>query len=238
MAGRNPEESVKYPLVLQAWRHMTFLHWSYPPAVLQPLLPDGLRPHLWDDSAWVGLTPFLVEGARPPLLPALPGLSTFPETNLRTYVIGPDGLDAICFFTLEADSLATVITARVAIGVPYRWADMAVEVDDRITYRSARRPPHSPAGHHIVVEPGEPLAPGEVSERDHFLVSRWRACASVAGRPAYISVQHQPWPLHRVTVHHLDENLLADAGLPTPGGEPVAHYSPGVDARLGGRCPF
>ncbi len=237
MAGRDPEESVKCPLVLQGWRYMTFLHWSYPPAVLKPLLPDGFRPHLWDGAAWVGLTPFLVEGSRPPLLPAVPGLSTFPETNLRTYVIGPDGLDALWFFTLEADSPATVVGARLAFGVPYRWADMSVEVGDRITYRSTRRSPRSPVGHHIVVEAGEPFAPGEASEQDHFLVSRWRACASVAGRRAYVSVQHQPWPLHRATVHRLDEDLLADAGLPPPGEEPLVHYSPGVDARLGGRAP-
>jgi uncharacterized protein len=235
MAGREPEESVRYPLVLQSWRHITFLHWSYPPGVLEPFLPEGFRPHLWDGSAWVGLTPFLVEGARLPLLPPVPGLSTFPETNVRTYVIGPDGLDALWFFTLEADSLPTVIGARAALGVPYRWAAMSVETGDRITYRSARRPPHPPAGHHIVVQPGEPLAPAEVTERDHFLVGRWRACASVAGRRSYVAVQHQPWPLHRATVHRLDEDLFADAGLPAPVGDPVVHYSPAVDARLGAR---
>ncbi len=215
---------------------MTFLHWAYPPEVLEPFLPVGFRPHLRDGAAWVGLTPFLVVGARFPLLPAVPGLSTFPETNLRTYVVGPDGLDAIWFFTLEADSLATVLGARGAFGVPYRWADMAVDVGDRVTYRSTRRPPYPGAGHHIVVEPGQPLAHDEVPERDHFLTGRWRACASIAGRPAYVAVEHQPWALHRATVHRLDEDLLADAGLPPPEEEPLVHYSPGVDARLGARA--
>jgi len=237
MAGREPEESVRCPALLQRWRHMTFLHWAYPPSVLEPLLPGGYRPHLRDGSAWVGLTPFLVENARPPLLPALPRLSTFPETNLRTYVIGPDGLDAIWFFTLDAGTLPGVVAARAAVGVPYRWAAMSVDVDDRVTYRSVRRPPHSPAAHHIVVEPGDPFPPGEVTEWDHFLVSRWRACAAVAGRRFYVAVQHQPWPLQRATVHRLDEDLLADAGLPEPEGDPVVHYSPGVDARLGARAP-
>ncbi|MDP8937795.1 MAG: DUF2071 domain-containing protein [Actinomycetota bacterium] len=236
MAGQLPEETVRCPVVLQGWRHMTFVHWAYTPEVLQPFLPDGSRPHVVDGAAWVGLTPFLVVGARFPLAPPVPGLSTFPETNLRTYVLGSDGLDAIWFFTLEADSLATVLGARAAFGVPYRWADMAVDVGARITYRSTRRPPNPGPGHHIVVEPGEPLAHDEVPERDHYLTGRWRACASIAGRPAYVAVEHQPWPLHRATVHRLDEDLLADAGLPPPEDEPLVHYSPGVDARLGARA--
>jgi len=30
-----------------------------------------------------------------------------------------------------------------------------------------------------------------------------------------------------------DDHLVAAAGLPPPGGEPLAHYSPGVDVRIG-----
>ena len=94
MAGAEPEASVPRPLLLQRWRYVTFLHWAFPPAEVQRLLPAGFRPHLCDGSAWVGLTPFRIEGSRLAGAPAL-RLSTFPETNLRTYVIGPDGLDAI-----------------------------------------------------------------------------------------------------------------------------------------------
>ena len=74
-------------------------------------------------------------------------MSTFPETNLRTYVRGPDGRDGIWFFSLEADSLPLVLGARTLYGVPYRWADMSVErTGDVIRYRSRRRlgPPAEP----------------------------------------------------------------------------------------------
>jgi uncharacterized protein YqjF (DUF2071 family) len=30
-----------------------------------------------------------------------------------------------------------------------------------------------------------------------------------------------------------DDHLVAAAGLPPPRGEPLAHYSPGVDVRIG-----
>ncbi|MCA1694916.1 MAG: DUF2071 domain-containing protein, partial [Actinobacteria bacterium] len=51
------------------------------PADVQRLLPARLDVHTHDGVAWVGLTPFLLCDFRPPGLPAIPGLSSFPETN-------------------------------------------------------------------------------------------------------------------------------------------------------------
>ena len=67
----------------QTWRRLTFLHWPYEPALVQPLLPPGLVLDTFDSSAWIGLVPFEICNLR-----AIPH---FPETNVRTYVIGPDG---------------------------------------------------------------------------------------------------------------------------------------------------
>jgi uncharacterized protein len=50
--------------------------------------PAGLELDTFDGYGWVSLTPFVVEGFRPPLLPAVPGLSTFPETNVRSTKLG------------------------------------------------------------------------------------------------------------------------------------------------------
>jgi uncharacterized protein len=32
----------------------------------------------------------------------------------------------------------------------------------------------------------------------------------------------------------VDDQLITAAGLPAPGGEPLVHYSPGVDVAIGG----
>src|SRR4051794_14901894 len=165
MAGREPEEPVSRPVVHQRWRHLTFLHWSYPPEAIAPLLPAGLSVDTFDGRAWVGLTPFVVVGFRPALLPALPGLSTFPETNLRTYVVGPSGRDGLWFFSLDADSILTTIAARVGYGAPYRWASMSVVPSDVITYRSRRR---GNSGHHdIAIRPGPAIE--QPTAFDHWL---------------------------------------------------------------------
>ena len=198
---------------------------------MQRLLPSGLEVHTFDGVAWVGLTPFLLCDFRPPGFPAIPRLSTFPETNVRTYVVDRNGLDGLWFLSLDASGLATVLGARSCLGIPYHWAAMTVDVDSTVNYRSRR---YSPAvGHHIVAEPGSPLAAEELGERDHFLTGRWRAFTKIAGCLVNIPVKHQAWPLWSVRIRRLDQDLLVAAGLPAPEGQPVAHYSPGVDVRLG-----
>ena len=44
---------------------------------------------------------------------------------------------------------------------------------------------------------------------------------------------HDPWPLHRATLLDLDDSLVTAAGLPRPTGEPLVHYAPSVQVRIG-----
>jgi uncharacterized protein len=230
VSGREPEEIVRLPALQQRWRDMLFLHWGYPPEVVRSLLPRGLRPDTRDGRAWVSLTPFRVEAPRPGLLPALPGLPSYPETNLRTYVIGPGGVDGLWFLTLEVGSALNAVGGRLS-GVPYRWAEMSVVRDGAQLVYTSRRRGGGAAGHRIRAEPGGPLNAGDL---DHHLTGRWRAWVCVAGRLATVPVQHEPWPLERVEVVELEESLRAVHGLPAATEAPLAHFSPGVDARLGG----
>lgn len=233
MAGAQPEEQIRLPLFYQSWRDITFLHWRYEPSTVHALLPSGLEPHTRDGAAWVGLTPFRIERFRLPLLPPAPAVSSFPETNLRTYVVGPDGSDGLWFFTLEVDSIPTTVAARLGFGLPYRLADMQVDRDGpRIGYHSQRR--GRPAvGHRIVVEPRAPVEAQELGELDHWLTGRWRGWTRIAGTWAGVRVRHQPWPLWRAEVVTLEETLLISVGLPPPDHLPLVHYSPGVDVQFG-----
>ena len=52
-------------------------------------------------------------------------------------------------------------------------------------------------------------------------------------RARFARACHQPWPLHRGQLLDLDDGLISAAGLPPPDGEPLVHYSPGVDVRIG-----
>lgn len=229
-----PPPRVARPLMYHQWNWITFLHWRYPPAVVQSLLPPGLTAETSGKAAWIGLTPFLMEGVRPPGLPAVPWLSRFGEINVRTYVHDGHGRNGIWFLSLDAARLPAVLAARAGYRLPYFWSEVDVRMaGDRIGYQGRRRYPAAGAQCVAEVQMGPPLAEAERDELAHFLTARYRLFTLVAGRLAAAEAEHRPWPLHRAEVLHLDQDLLQHAGLPAPAGDPLVHASPGVPVRIG-----
>src|SRR5688572_26394727 len=95
-----PDQQV---FMYQNWHHLAFLHWEVPRAELQALIPPELTVDLFEGKSYVGLVPFTLTGVRPILLPPLPGVSSFHEINVRTYV-HRDGRDpGVWFFSLDAN---------------------------------------------------------------------------------------------------------------------------------------
>ena len=219
------------------WLELTMLHWRYPAAEVQALLPEGLTVETFDGSAWVGLVPFLMR-VEVPALSRIPGSNRvlhFPETNVRTYAHGPSGEPGVYFFSLEASSLPAVITARVGYQIPYFWARMSIERSEgAYRYVSARRWP-GPRGARsdVSVRVGQPFEPGEAGPLDRFLTARWALYGDLGPWLSYARMFHEPWPLHRAHVHRWDDELVVAAGLRQPIDEPVVHYAPEVNVRCG-----
>jgi uncharacterized protein YqjF (DUF2071 family) len=218
--------------MLQDWRNLTFLHWRCEADAVQRMLPAKLQADLFDGSAWLGMTPFLLSGLRLPGMPSVPWLSTFPETNVRTYVRGPDGEAGIWFFTLETSRLLAAVGGRVAYGLPYRWASMSVSREPHgMTYRSHRTSHSSQIATKLAVIVRDEIARPDELER--FLTARFRLYSVRADQQLIAAdVEHEPWPLWRAGIWHVEENLVQSLGLP-PIGEPLVHYSSGVHTRIG-----
>jgi len=227
----DPPFQVPRPVIRQAWKELTFLHWAFDPAAVRPLIPSELQLDLWEGKCYVGLVPFILEDITHAKAPAVPWLSRFNETNVRTYVRDRNGRRGVWFFSLDAARLAAVVGARVSYALPYYWARMRVERKGRqVHYRSRRR--HGPAGEtDIVVTPGAVI--GEPSALEVFLTARWRLFAYRGGRLFLADIDHPRWPLQEAKVDQLQESLLRAAGLPAPHGEPLAHFSAGVRVMTG-----
>jgi uncharacterized protein len=211
----------------QTWRRLTFLHWPYEPAVVQPFLSSGLVLDTFDGAAWIGLVPFEIYNLR--------GIPHFPETNVRTYVIGPDGSRAVWFFSLDAARLVAVLGARVAYHLPYFWAKMRVESHNgTIQYWSRRKRPHAVnVMSDILVKPAGRFRSEELSDLDHFLTARYRLYTLVHGRLGWAQIEHEPWPLARATLIVLNQTLIDAAGLPAPEGDPLIHYAAEIGVKVG-----
>ena len=227
----NPPCRIEKPVMTQIWQSLTFLHWRYEAAAIARTLPKGLTLDTFDGSAWVGLVPFTLAGVRPYGFPALPWISEFPETNVRTYVRGADGERGVWFFTLEADRLAAVMLARWWYHLPYRWAAMRVErTDSLVTYRSERSRMFGKGHTDLGIEVGGMRASNEL---DNFLTARFRLYAAADGRIAYAQIEHEPWPLQEARVTKLDENLMENSGVTRPMGEPLVHYCEELQVKAG-----
>ena len=214
------------------WLNLTFLHWQFDPALVQAGLPDDLTVDTFDGAAWVGLVPFQMEVQLPGGVP-IPREGTFPETNVRTYVRGPDGTPGVWFSSLEAGRLSATAVARATYGLPYFWATMTAEANNgHWSYRSRRRWP-GPKGAHCNVD-ATPTSPIEhQSDLERFLTARWGLFSTFLGRTLYAPITHERWPLYHADITLVDDGLMAAAGFPIPDEAPLAHWTPGVDVRIG-----
>ncbi len=210
----HPERSphrIDRPVVTQRWEDVSMLHWRVAPPVVDALLPPGLRADTVDGSAWASLVPFRMAALTAPPIPPLPYMGTFPETNIRTYVVGPDG-PAVWFLSLDITRLMGVPVARIGFGQPYIWSRMAIDRrGEEIRYWCRRRfPGPNGARSHVGVRIGGPVAADPL---DAFLTNRWAAYSVIRGRLHHAAVVHDPWPLHRAEVTLLHDELGAAGGL-------------------------
>jgi uncharacterized protein len=229
----SPLHPVRAGVFTQRWGDLAYLHWPVATEAVAPLLPRGTFPDVHDGQTWVGLVPF--EMSRVTILgtPPLPYLSRFLETNVRLYARDASGRRGVVFRSLEAARLLPVLAAMVGYHLPYRWARMSARRSaDEHSYASSRRWPGARgASCSVRIRVGERLEPDPLA---HFLTARWGLFSTwYGGRTAWAPVDHEPWQLHTAELLHLDEDLLAQAGLPAPQGDPHVMWSPGVTVRIG-----
>jgi uncharacterized protein YqjF (DUF2071 family) len=235
MASLAADHRISSPVLRASWLNVAFLHWRAVPETVQALLPKGLTVDVHEGSAWLSLVPHVMADMRPlglPLLPDLtavpggflPDLSSTPETNLRTYVRGPDGRDGLWFFSLDVPSAGLAAALRAFVGAPYFAGRLSIErTDHTVQYAGSRVGGNE--RYEVKVRPGGLL--DEVSPLAVWLTGRWRAYSRHVGRLLVTPVAHEPWPLRSATVDGFTENLAASAHLPAMEA-PLVHFSEGV----------
>jgi len=74
----------------QTWEQTFWAHWPVPAAEVRRRVPDELEIEEHGGSAWLGIMVFRVRALRARGALPLPGISSFLQLNVRTYVRGPD----------------------------------------------------------------------------------------------------------------------------------------------------
>ncbi|OYP36471.1 YqjF family protein [Rhodopirellula sp. MGV] len=192
------------------WSELCFAHWPAEPSTVAKWLPPGVELDTYEGSAWVGVVPFLMSDVAPRCCPAVPGISRFPELNVRTYV-SVGGKPGVWFFSLDAASRFAVRLARTTFHLPYMDAKMnihnvedgAIEYQSRRTHRgeatanfSAR---YKARGDYAIASPGS---------FEHWLTARYCLySASPDGRVYRGEINHPPWELAQADYEQHDNSM-------------------------------
>lgn len=226
---------------------MLFMHWPVDADAIARHLPVGMDVDRFDGQAWIGVVPFRMDGVAPRYSPDIPGLSRFPELNVRTYVtVG--GKPGVWFFSLDATNPVAVRAARNLFHLKYmdanielRHAAASEQAADRwIDYHSCRthrgEPPAELRVRYRPVGEGRQTVEGSL---EHFLTSRY--CLYSANRSGVIyrgEIDHQPWRIHDAVADVEVNTMTNGLEIPLPNQPPLLHYSASIDtvAWLLARC--
>jgi uncharacterized protein len=211
----------------QSWHDLLFAHWSYPVEAIRAAVPASLPIDTFEGKAWVGVVPFSLRGLRLRGLPAIPGASSFPELNVRTYVT-IDDKPGVYFFSLDAGNQLAVLAARTIFHLNYYHALMSVTRGPQgISYLSRRRDARGKAADFSARYRAE--GKGTRAERgslEYFLAERYCLYAvSPTSRVYRTDIHHRPWLLQAAEAELEMTTLLQANGIPQPPGKPLLHFS-------------
>jgi uncharacterized protein len=225
VTAHRPWTMPRQPWVMtQTWHDLLFAHWPVPPKSVESRLPAGIELDVFDGDAWIGIVPFRMTNVAPRGVPSLPGISEFPEINVRTYVKA-GCRPGVYFFSLDAASAFAVRAARLLLNLPYYRASIAVtNRADAIEFESQRdgeaasfRATYKPLGERFVAAQGS---------LEYFLTERY--CLyhfDRRRRPYRLEIHHPPWKLRTARAEITDGRIAASAGFELGGREPLLHVA-------------
>jgi uncharacterized protein YqjF (DUF2071 family) len=185
--------------------------------------------------SWLGVVPFRMTGVMARGLPDLPGLSAFPELNVRLYVEHGDR-PGVWFLSLDATNPVAIWTARYFFNLPYRRARIATSRvppdSEDAQYDFSSRLASGPVAARFTARyrpttPPRQAGPGTL---EHFLTERY--CLYAMDRSGHLhrtEVHHRPWPLQTAEAEVDATDLMASHGIDVVGAPALLHFAKHVD---------
>lgn len=208
------------------WHDLLFLHMPVSVSSIRKRIPEDLSVEIFNGTAWIGVIPFTMTGVTARFLPSIPGLSAFPELNVRTYVTDGDH-PGVWFFSLDAANALAVHTARRLFHLPYHLAEMASRTNDgRIQYRSRRLGSGPTARFSATYQPDGPDVRPDPGSPEAFFTRRYALYTrDEHGRTLRCDVHHNPWRLRDATAEVHTNTMLEPLDVEPVSEEVRVHYA-------------
>lgn len=226
MSQRSYSRPAQPWIMAMQWHDLLFIHWPVPVELLRPWIPPALTIDTYGGTAWLGVVPFVMHEVRARGIPALPGLSVFPELNVRTYV-SYAGKVGVWFFSLDAASWAAVRAARLGFHLPYFDAIMRAEPSVAGIYYSSKRSHHnaSEASFEASYAPIGPAYFADPHSLEDWLTARY--CLYAADQRGGLwraEIDHAPWSLQAARCELRLQHMTEQIGLHLPGKPSLLHF--------------
>jgi uncharacterized protein len=218
------ERPAGLPIMHQDWNDLLFLHWPIDASLIRPLIPKPLEIDTFQGQAWVSVTPFNLTNLRLTPLPPVPGLDSFLELNVRTYV-DHEGVPGVWFFSLDASKTIPVVAARLVFTLPYFKAEMSLEEEGGNFEFFSKRLVSPAAGFEARWSIGTRLGHAEPGSLAFFLVERYCLFAGKERDLTMTRIHHRPWILDEATHVTSRSTMFSVLKLPEPIEAPLPHFS-------------
>jgi uncharacterized protein YqjF (DUF2071 family) len=214
-------------IMTQTWNDLLFAHWPVEPRLLASKIPAPLMLDQFDGQAWIGIVPFRMTNVAPRGIAALPGVSAFPELNVRTYVTVA-GKPGVYFFSLDAGNRLAVLAARTLFRLPYYSAAMKVgEQHETVDYSSRRKSQRgAPAQFLVSYRPAGPVLHRGPGTLEHFLTERYCLyTVDKRSRAFRLEIHHLVWPLQPADADIRVNTMTAGLDIGLPATTPLLHFA-------------
>ena len=207
----------------QIWHDLLFAHWPVSVAAIRPLVPEQLTLDTFHGECWVGVVPFRMSGIRARGLPPIPGLSRFPELNVRTYVTYGSKA-GVYFFSLDAANRPAVWAACTFYHLPYFHAAMtSTQIDGNILYHSRRL--RGAAELHASYAPTSDVRLSEKSSIEYWFTERYCLYTVHDAQVFRGDIHHRPWQLQDAQANFEISTVAAAARIFLPATPPLLRFA-------------
>ncbi len=221
-------------IMKQTWEDLLFAHWEVDAALLRKLIPTELTLDTFQGKAWIAVVPFRMSGIRLRGCPPIPGTTTFPELNVRTYVTYQDK-PGVYFFSLDADNAIAVAMARLFFHLPYYKASISItsNTPHTFTYRSERT--HKGARRALFdgsYSPTSQVFQAKAGSLEAWLVERYCLYTVYSGKIYRGDIHHEPWGLQLAEASIVTNTMVEEQGIFLSETAPLLYFSKKLDVLI------
>lgn len=106
-------------IMSQVWRHVTFLHWAVEPSIIARFIPQDLMLDKYQGKAWISYSCLNIYHAKLRFVPPVPGMLSFNQINIRTYVRSAEGKPGVYFLKIGATNRFVTFGCSTFMHLPF-----------------------------------------------------------------------------------------------------------------------